>query len=189
VRHTCQVFRCEATGFSAHVASEFNERATAIQITNNTTDRLQLSTRLVLDPAWKSNGRLQQKITLAPLETKLTTLPLQLTAYARTISSTPSSWTSGTNNTPRRLRMISMPALPTLRPHFPHSTAHGKDEPHQPDAHQPVEANRRLLFATSPGKASRIFPQRFPRCTTITISTSAPRLLTTVSSHIGIFRG
>jgi len=52
-----------------------------LDLTNQTSDRLTVSTKLTLDPSWKTSGKLQQAITLAPLEVKRLTLPLTLSGY------------------------------------------------------------------------------------------------------------
>ena len=54
-----------------------------IELANQTSNRLTLSTKLTFDPAWKTTGKLQQSVTLAPLETKRVTLPIKLAGYTK----------------------------------------------------------------------------------------------------------
>jgi hypothetical protein len=54
-----------------------------IELANQTSDRLTLSTKLTLDPAWKTTSKLQQSLTLGPLETKRLTLPIKLAGYTK----------------------------------------------------------------------------------------------------------
>ncbi len=59
-----------------------NKELLAIELTNQTTNQLSISTTVELDPAWKTNGKLRQNLALAPLETKRVTLPLSLAGYS-----------------------------------------------------------------------------------------------------------
>jgi hypothetical protein len=52
-----------------------------IDYANHTPDKLTVSGKLVLDPAWKPGGTPQHSVTLAPLEMKRVSLPLVLTGY------------------------------------------------------------------------------------------------------------
>ena len=52
-----------------------------IDLTNQTSDHLAISTKLAVDPWWKTSGKLQQAVTLAPLEVKRIALPLVLSGY------------------------------------------------------------------------------------------------------------
>jgi hypothetical protein len=55
----------------------------SVDLTNHTTDRLIVSTQLTVDPAWKTTGDVDRKLTLKPLETVRVHIPLRLAGYTK----------------------------------------------------------------------------------------------------------
>jgi len=54
-----------------------------VELTNQTSDRVTVSLNLALDPSWRTKGKLQHAVTLAPLAAKRITVPIALSGYTK----------------------------------------------------------------------------------------------------------